>query len=103
MFDPTVNYRRGGIGRNHLPIKRPRRLLTPSPTPAPLPPPPMPPPKRVRSGPGDVVEAVAKAIGADKLANAVAKLMGKKSCGCRARKEKMNKAWEKFRARTGRG
>jgi hypothetical protein len=41
-------------------------------------------------GLGDTVEKIAKATGMDKVANSVAKAMGKEDCGCGKRKEQLN-------------
>lgn len=41
-------------------------------------------------GLGDTVEAMAKAVYADKIAEAIAKGVGVEDCGCGARKEKLN-------------
>lgn len=41
-------------------------------------------------GLGDTVEKVAHAFNLDKVAESVAKVMGKKDCGCTRRKEKLN-------------
>jgi hypothetical protein len=45
---------------------------------------------RKHKGLGDTVEAVAKAIYADKIAEAIAQGVGAEDCGCAARKEKLN-------------
>lgn len=42
------------------------------------------------TGLGDVVHAIAHATGLDKLADSVAKTLGKKDCGCAARRKKLN-------------
>lgn len=44
-------------------------------------------------GLGDVVEKIAEATGLDKVADAAAKMTGRKDCGCKKRKEWLN---EKF-------
>lgn len=41
-------------------------------------------------GLGDTVEKITKATGIDKIANGVAKAMGKEDCGCGKRKERLN-------------
>ncbi len=45
---------------------------------------------RKHKGLGDTVEAVAKAVYADKIADAIAQGVGAEDCGCGARKEKLN-------------
>lgn len=42
------------------------------------------------TGLGDVVHAIAHATGLDKIADSVAKTLGKKDCGCAARRKKLN-------------
>ena len=42
-------------------------------------------------GLGDLVEAGTKATGIDKVAKFVSKKMGKSDCGCKRRKEALNK------------
>lgn len=42
-------------------------------------------------GLGDSVAAVTKATKLDKIAEQVAKLAGKKDCGCKERQEKLNR------------
>lgn len=42
------------------------------------------------TGLGDVVHRVARATGLEKVANGIAKLMGKKGCGCRERQKRLN-------------
>lgn len=39
---------------------------------------------------GDDIERIAKAIGADKAAQKIAKALGKEDCGCKKRKETLN-------------
>jgi len=39
---------------------------------------------------GDEVEQIAKKLGLDRIADRVAKAVGKKDCGCGARKEALN-------------
>lgn len=39
---------------------------------------------------GDVVEAMTRIMGADRLATWVAKKLGKNDCGCKARRDKLN-------------
>lgn len=45
------------------------------------------------TGLGDVIHAIAHATGLDKIADGVAKALGKDDCGCAARRKKLN---EKF-------
>lgn len=47
--------------------------------------------ERQSEGLGDTVEKVAKAVGADKVAQKVASVLGFDDCGCDSRKEKLNK------------
>jgi|TARA_R110000796_G_scaffold209723_1_gene326018 hypothetical protein len=52
--------------------------------------------KRTRiesKGLGDTVHNVAKAIGADKLANKIAKAAGKSDCGCGKRRDTLNRVF----------
>ena len=52
--------------------------------------------KRTRiesKGLGDTVHNVAKAIGADKLANKIAKAAGKSGCGCGKRRDTLNRVF----------
>lgn len=49
-----------------------------------------------KEGLGDKVEKVAKAVGADKVAQSVAEKLGYKDCGCSDRKEKLNEWGEKL-------
>ena len=48
--------------------------------------------KKGFEGAGDVVAALTKITGVDKIANFVAKSAGKKDCGCNKRREALNKA-----------
>jgi hypothetical protein len=41
-------------------------------------------------GLGDTVEAITKATGLDKVAEKVAKAVGREDCGCGKRKEQLN-------------
>lgn len=43
-------------------------------------------------GLGDTVAKLAKFAGFDKVAQYIAKLLGKEDCGCERRREKLNKA-----------
>lgn len=47
--------------------------------------------KKRSQGFGDDFEKVAKAMRLDKVANQVASAMGKEDCGCKKRKEALNK------------
>jgi hypothetical protein len=44
-------------------------------------------------GLGDTIAKVTKATGIDKVAEGVAKAMGKEDCGCGKRREQLNKAF----------
>jgi glycerol dehydrogenase-like iron-containing ADH family enzyme len=46
--------------------------------------------KTKSSGLGDTVAKITAAIGLDKVAETVAKAMGKEDCGCKRRQEKLN-------------
>jgi len=48
--------------------------------------------KKRFEGAGDVVAALTKITGVNKIANFVAKSAGKKDCGCNKRREALNKA-----------
>jgi hypothetical protein len=43
-------------------------------------------------GLGDTIEVIAKAVGADKVVKVIEKVVGK-PCGCKERKEKLNKVF----------
>lgn len=45
---------------------------------------------RKHKGIGDTVEAVAKAVYADKIAEAIAKGVGAEDCGCKKRRDSLN-------------
>lgn len=49
--------------------------------------------KTVSQGFGDDVEKVAKKLGLDRVADRIAKAVGKDDCGCAARKQALNKAF----------
>lgn len=44
-------------------------------------------------GLGDTVARITKATGIDKVAEGVARALGKEDCGCNKRKEALNKAF----------
>lgn len=44
-------------------------------------------------GLGDTIAKVTKATGIDKVAEGVAKAMGKEDCGCKKRQEQLNNAF----------
>tara|TARA_R100001443_G_scaffold93288_3_gene99871 strand:+ start:3146 stop:3322 length:177 start_codon:yes stop_codon:yes gene_type:complete len=44
-------------------------------------------------GLGDTIAKVTKATGIDKLANSMAKAMGKEDCGCGQRRDTLNRAF----------
>ena len=46
--------------------------------------------KRRKTGLGDVVHTLAHATGLDKVANGIAKVLGKKDCGCKERQKRLN-------------
>lgn len=48
-------------------------------------------------GLGDTVAGITHALHLDKLAESVARKLGKKDCGCKKRQEKLNKAFPKRR------
>ena len=48
-------------------------------------------------GLGDTIAKLTKATGIDKVAENVAKVMGKEDCGCNKRKEALNKAFLKVK------
>ena len=46
-------------------------------------------------GLGDIVAKITQATKLDKVAKGIATAMGKDDCGCKARKTKLNKFWDK--------
>lgn len=73
--------------------------VAPDPLPGPAPPPP---PIRVLLA-GDLMEAAAKRLGADRLANWLAAKLGKDDCQCAARRDALNRLDARLRAYLGLG
>lgn len=53
----------------------------------------------VPPGPGDLIAAAAKIVGADKAAKVIARWLGKEDCGCAARAQKINRIWATLKKR----